>query len=411
MLKPSDTTPDLDDWEEHRRRVIGLGENSFRKSYYPELRRNIADVKNLLLAIEQSPRGLFVCLRHGEVEYINQTLLTLSGCRYEELVGRQPHALWSHVIQGEQQAAAMLAKMSNGEGWGGDLQVDTGAAPARWLHLTVAPITDDAGDVTHFLGSLEDISTRRQAEEELKAIASARTQALAAAERLSALKSEFMANVSHELRTPIFQILGLAHLGERVSSIERAKEFAHKIRESGDRLMQIVETLLDFSVAENGQLQLHPTTFPLSEMLDELAGKWRNRAAVKGLAFVVKVIPPEPPVITADRRRLQQLLDEVLKNAVKFTAHGQVTLSAICSAESLEFAVTDTGIGMTAEQADNCLRAFTQADGSSTRHFGGMGLGLALVTHLTDLMQGKLVVDSALGEGTTFRLRLSQIAA
>lgn len=396
---------DIDDWEEHRRRVIGLGENSFRKSYYPELRRNVTNVKNLLLAIERSPRGIFVSLRDGEVEYTNQMLLTLSGCQSEELVGRRPHALWSHVIEGER-ASFVLGKMATGEGWSGDLLVDTGTTRARWVHMIVAPIADDTGDITHFLGSMEDISARKQAEEELKAIALARTQALAAAEHLSALKSEFIANMSHELRTPIFQILGLARLGERVSDIERARLQAQKIKESGDRLMQIVETLLDFSAVESGQLELHPADFPLQEMVDSLAEKWLDKAAAKGLAFIVETIPPELPVIHADRQRLQQLLDELLNNAVKFTTQGEIRLTASISPGALALSVADTGIGMTAEQSAKCLQAFVQADGSATRRFGGMGLGLALVTHLVELMHGQIVAESIPGKGTTFRIAM-----
>lgn len=401
---------DIDDWEEHRRRVIGLGENSFRKSYYPELRRNVTNVKNLLLAIERSPRGIFVSLRDGEVEYTNQMLLTLSGCQSEELVGRRPHALWSHVIEGER-ASFVLGKMAIGEGWSGDLLVDTGTTRARWVHMIVAPIADDTGDITHFLGSMEDISARKQAEEELKAIALARTQALAAAEHLSALKSEFIANMSHELRTPIFQILGLARLGERVNDIERARLQAQKIKESGDRLMQIVETLLDFSAVESGQLELHPADFPLQEMVDSLAEKWLDKAAAKGLAFIVETIPPELPVIHADRQRLQQLLDELLNNAVKFTTQGEIRLTASISPGALALSVADTGIGMTAEQSAKCLQAFVQADGSATRRFGGMGLGLALVTHLVELMHGQIVAESIPGKGTTFRIAMPLTAS
>lgn len=407
MPKPSDPAPDSNDWEEQRRRVVGLGENSISKSYYPELRRNVANVKNLMLAIEQSPHGIFVSKRDGEVEYANKRLFALTGCASDDLIGRPPQALWSHVVEGER-ASAVLGRMAAGEGWDGDLLVDREGIPGRWIHMNVAPITDHTGDITHFIGSLEDIAARKQAEDELKAIAEARTQALAAAEHLSALKSEFIANMSHELRTPIFQILGLARLGERASDIERARLQAQKIKESGERLMQIVETLLDFSAAESGQLQLQSAPFPLTAMLDDLAGKWLDRAAAKGLAFTLESIPPELPVINADRQRLQQLLDELLANAVKFTHQGRVTLSVNISQAGLELGVSDTGIGMTAEQSAKCLQAFVQVDGSATRQFGGMGLGLALVTHLVDLMQGRIIANSIPGKGSTFLVRLPQ---
>src|SRR5574343_503428 len=413
MPKPFDGKPDDkpdDPWEAHRRQVIGLGENSFRKTYYPELRRNVANVKNLVLAVEQSPRGILITVRNGCIEDANGLLQKLVGLRNEELVGKTPQVLWALVSKGDPWAL-VAEQMAAGLPWSGDLFLTSGSGERRWVSVSIVPVHDDTGDITHFLGSMEDISARKQAEEELKAIALARTQALAAAEHLSALKSEFIANMSHELRTPIFQILGLARLGERVSDIERARLQAQKIKESGDRLMQIVETLLDFSAVESGQLELHPADFPLQEMVDSLAEKWLDKAAAKGLAFIVETIPPELPVIHADRQRLQQLLDELLNNAVKFTTQGEIRLTASISPGALALSVADTGIGMTAEQSAKCLQAFVQADGSATRRFGGMGLGLALVTHLVELMHGQIVAESIPGKGTTFRIAMPLTAS
>lgn len=409
MQKPSEPENSIDDWEEQRRRVIGLGENSFRKSYYPELRRNVANVKNLLLAIERSPRGLFVSLRDGEVEYINQMLLTLSGCDSESLVGRRPHALWSNVIEGAR-AATVMAKMAAGESWDGDLLIDDGKGPPRWVHMMVAPIFDDTGDITHFLGSMEDISARKQAEEELRAVALARTQALEAAEHLSALKSQFIANMSHELRTPIFQILSLARLSARAGDIDRARQQAEKIKECGDRLMQIVQTLLDFSAVEGNQLALQKTTFSLSAILDNLQKRWQSRVTGKNLEFAVDGGSVLDLQMHSDQQRIEQLLDELIGNALKFTSQGFIKIRAAVAPGGVQLAVMDSGIGMTAAQADQCLHAFVQGDGSATRRYGGMGLGLALVRHLVELLEGQMDVVSCPDQGSTFTIHLPLLA-
>lgn len=406
MQKPSEPgNSGQDDWEERRRQVIGLGENSFRKSYYPELQRNVATVRNLLFAIEQSPRGIFVCQRDGLIEYANEMLHALSCNPANSLIGKHPQSLWARVMAGEP-AARAIEMMEKGQRWQGDLLIDNSPAEAHWVHLAIHPVADPRNEITHFLGSMENISARKQAEEELKGIAQARTAALKAAEHLAALKSEFIANISHELRTPIFQILGLARLGERSGNLERSQQQSGKIRECGERLMQIVETLLDFSAAEHGQIELQPAVFPLSLLVGELNQKWTRQAGNKGIGFSLSTPAESLPEINTDQRRLHKVLDELLANAVKFTPEGEISLSVSVAENWAEFVVTDTGIGMSPAQARSCLEAFVQSDGSDTRNFGGLGLGLALVAHIVRLLQGTIEVSSLIGLGSIFTVRI-----
>src|SRR5574343_154761 len=244
MPKPSDH-PD-DEWEAHRRQVIGLGEHSFRKSYYPQLRRNIINLKNLELAIEQSPRGVAILQADGTIEYANQTMLPLSRCCSDDVIGLSADVLWSHT----QPAVAwesIRQVASAGKTWRRDLTVCESPEVCVWLHLSVAPIRDDTGDITHFLCGLEDISARKQAEAELQEVAQARQLALVAAQQLSALKSELLSNVSHELRTPIFQILGWARLAERSTQPEKHHQYAARIAQSAEQLAQIVASILDLA--------------------------------------------------------------------------------------------------------------------------------------------------------------------
>lgn len=385
--------------------MIGLGENSFRKTYYPELRRNVANVKNLVLAVEQSPQGIFIAVRNGLIEYANGMLLKLSGMASEDIVGKTPEILWALVRKGSPYTS-VEEQMAAGLPWSGDLYLTSGSGERRWVFLSIVPVRDDTGDITHYLGSMEDISARKQADEELQAIAQARAQALEAAEHLSALKSEFIANMSHELRTPIFQILGLARLGERAKDLERARSHAHKIRESGERLLRIIDTVLDFSAVESGKLVLNAAPYSVTKLIDEVVSKWASRIADKGLYFEVERNTDPQLEIRVDGRRLHQVLDELLSNALKFTEHGLIHFSFRTNDGAIEFAVTDSGTGMTEAQLEKGLLPFQQIDGSATRRIGGMGLGLTLVKQLVALMGGQLDAESTPGVGSCFRVRL-----
>lgn len=406
MPKPSNPpTAAVDDWDAQRRRVIGLGENSFRKSYYPELRRNVANVRNLVLAIEQSPRGIFICVRDGSVEYANGTLLQLTGCHADDLIGKPPQALWTKVIKGQGFPQAMAA-IVRGEHWKDDLCLLNGQGEEIWVQALLAPILDDTGCVTHFLGSMEDISARKRMEEELAIVA--QTRALEAAERLARLKSEFMNNMSHELRTPLFHILGLAKLASRAKDLDKAKDQAQKIADSGERLLQMVTSVLDFSAVEAGRLELFRERFPLQEMLDAISDKWRPRIEARSLEFHLEH-PDTLPIIVADRCRVQQILEELLDNALKFTPTGTITLNVSVNQDAIDFRVSDTGVGMTPEQLNAALQPFRQVDGSATRHIGGLGLGLALAQHLTNLMGGHLTADCSPGTGSHLSVSLPRV--
>jgi PAS domain S-box-containing protein len=406
MPNPSDEKPLVDEWEEHRRQVIGLGENSFRKSYYPEMRRNITNVKNLVLAIEQSPRGIFICVRNGGIEYVNGTLLALSGCKTEELIGRRPRALWSRAIQGDSYDTVMQ-QLSSGQEWKGDLCLKAPSGEEIWVHLSIAPILDATGDLTHFLGSMEDISARKRVEDELKAVALARTRALEAAEHLSALKSEFMANMSHEIRTPLNGILGFAQIGQRnYQQPDKVLNAFATIQTSGKRLMAVIDDVLDFSNIEAGKLKIEQQEMSPGDEVRHAVESIRERAQAKQLALHVELAPDLPANCISDPRRLVQILTNLLSNAVKFTDAGSITVAVSRASDKLVFRVSDSGIGISPDQLGQLFDPFQQIDGSSTRRFGGTGLGLAICNRLLELMGGAIEAHSLPGVGSTFEFRL-----
>jgi diguanylate cyclase (GGDEF)-like protein/PAS domain S-box-containing protein len=177
MPKPSDDRPVRDEWEEQRSRIIGLGDSSFRKSYYPALRRNIADLKSLLLAVEQTTSGIFICKRNGDIEFVNAALSDITGYSREELIGQSPIMFWENSDDGER-FEEVMQRLIGGSSWRGDTLQRSKTGKSYWTQVSVAPIRDDTDDITHFVGILEDISTRKQTEEELERRVSERTRHL-----------------------------------------------------------------------------------------------------------------------------------------------------------------------------------------------------------------------------------------
>ena len=224
------------------------------------------------------------------------------------------------------------------------------------------------------------------------------------AESASRAKSAFVANMSHEIRTPMNAVLGMAHLLRSTALSADQKKYLDMIRISGQSLLSILNDILDFSKIEAGRMDLSPAPFQLSDVLNALATIMTVNAGEKDMELVVGVEPDVPQALIGDALRLQQVMINLVGNAIKFTEQGEVSvlvelLQRQGDAVLLRFRVRDTGIGMDAEQQGRLFSAFSQGDPSTTRRFGGTGLGLAICKRLVELMGGSIEVQSALGQG------------
>lgn len=278
----------------------------------------------------------------------------------------------------------------------------------RWIRSTGIQIRDSGGRITRTLGFHTDISERKETEQEIR-------EAKAAAESANRAKSDFLATMSHEIRTPMNGIIGMTGLMMDTDLTCDQREFAETIRVSSESLLSIINDILDFSKIESGKIDLEDEPFGLVNCIEEALDLMAPAVTKKGLELAYLVGDDVPPWVKGDVTRLRQIMVNLLGNAVKFTAQGEVFVEVrrerdplpLSDRALLHFSVRDTGIGIPEDKVARLFQPFTQVDASTTRNFGGTGLGLAICRKLTSVMGGDIWVESAEGLGSTFHFTVN----
>jgi signal transduction histidine kinase/FixJ family two-component response regulator len=291
-------------------------------------------------------------------------------------------------------------------------------ASGRFVEFNFKPL--DGGGLLVLSRDISELKKREgalaAAKETAETARDAAERARAEAEAANHAKSTFLATMSHEIRTPMNGVLGMIEVLERQGLDEAQRRTVSTIRDSGQALLHIIDDVLDFSKIEAGRLELEATPFSLSGLVEGALDTFRPQAAAKGLTLEAKIDAGSDDALVGDPTRVRQILFNLLSNALKFTERGGVRVQAGTTPlgggrTRATLAVTDSGIGLDAEECARLFKPFAQADSSTTRRFGGTGLGLSIVHRLAQLMDGDVAVDSTPGAGSTFTVALTLHAA
>ncbi len=479
-------------------------------------------LRKLSRAVDQSPSMVMITDCNGTIEYINPKFIEITGYTLKEIQGKKPSILNSGLNSAELYKD-MWQTISSGQDWMGELQNKKKSGEIYWERETISPVVDESGVISHYIALKEDISARKEAEEDLRVFKrfaetsgqgfgittldgaftyanralsrmlgepsverlykknslsfypketlarfqsdvlptlkikdqwhgelllknsagtliptleslfvirdeqgvaryfgnvltditerknseQALQDAKELAEQANASKSEFLANMSHEIRSPLNAVMGMTYLLQQTVLTAHQKDYLSNILSSSQALLGVINDILDFSKIEAGHLSIEQTNFVLEEVFDTLSNLVSLQASKKGLEIIFSIDKNIPRTLVGDPLRLGQILINLTSNAVKFTEQGQIVVSVTLSEEKngqvlLRFSVQDTGVGIQQENVWKLFEPFTQADGSTTRQYGGTGLGLTISKQLTTMMEGEIGADSVQGQGSTF---------
>jgi PAS domain S-box-containing protein len=351
-------------------------------------------------AFENAAIGMALVSLDGHWIKVNDALCELLGYSAKELCGKTV----SEITHSDDIAANLSKARRLLDGEKSSYKMEKRylhkSGEVVWTLLSVSVIRDKKNRSRYFVSQIEDIRELKQAmvvQQEL-------TQKAQTAEKA---KSQFLATMSHEIRTPLNGVIGMASILADTELNDMQRECVETINVSGETLLAVINDILDYSKIEAGRLDLESRAFNLQQCVEEAFDIFATQIRSKHLEAFYLVAPEIPTNLTGDSTRLRQILVNLIGNAIKFTARGEITVNVECQEKDEEghhllFSVSDSGIGIPPEAAGKLFNAFQQVDSSTTRQFGGTGLGLAICKRLTSLMGGTIWVESVVGKGSTF---------
>ena len=359
--------------------------------------KNEETLRKAMQGMEQSADAIFITDLEGKIEYVNRKFAEFTGYKFSEVKGKNPKILASGETPKEVYADLWRTILSGNE-WRGEIQDKTKDGSVIWASVTISPIRDTSGNITHFISSHRDITKRKETEKALR-------QAMRKTEIANKAKSEIMANMSHELRTPLNAIIGFSDLiiSATFGKLEHKEysDYINLINNSGRHLLDIINDILDVSAIEAGKAELSESVVSMKN-ISETVQSLISQRAMQGKVSVSAEIDNDAPELIADERRMKQILLNLVSNAVKFTnENGHVKIKySVDEMGRPVLSVTDNGIGMTKSEVGVALSQFGQVDAGLNRKNEGTGLGLPLTVGLVKLHGGEVIINSTKGEGT-----------
>ncbi|MGB3200922.1 MAG: response regulator [Nodosilinea sp.] len=363
-----------------------------------------------------APVGIFLTDGEGRCTYVNDRWCEVSQMTPEQAMDSG----WAAVIHPEDRQQVLdtwQQAVQASQDFALEFRFLRADGSVAWVFGQAMPLLDTNRLLTGFIGTISDVTAYKEAKAELQSQNLALEQARQVADRANQAKSSFLATMSHEIRTPMNAVIGMTGLLLDLDLTATQREYIEIIRSSGESLLTIINDILDFSKIESGRLELEQQPFNLLTCLEEALDLLAPEATQKGLELAYLLPPEVPRVLLGDVTRLRQILVNLLNNAVKFTQQGEVVVTAAVTSSAqreldappasdgpleIQFAVRDTGIGIPADKQERLFKAFSQVDSSTTRNYGGTGLGLAISRRLSELMGGKMWVESQPELGSTF---------
>ena len=357
-------------------------------------------LKLLSRSVEQSPVSIIVTDTSGKIEYVNPGFQRISGYSLEEVKGQTPRFLKSGYHPPEYYRH-LWSTILSGKDWAGELRNRKKNGELYWINAVISPVLNSRGEVTNFVSIREDITGRKKMVQDLVA-------AKERAEESDRLKLAFLANMSHEIRTPMNGILGFAEiLKEPGLTSQKQHKFLDIIEKSGKRMLDTVNDLIDISKIETGQVKLYESEINLKDQLENLFEFFAPQAKEKELQFTLKdSVSKRFSMIRTDRSKLDSILTNLIKNAIKFTDKGKIEVGCSQKDNYLEFYVSDTGIGVPPGNQAAIFSRFEQADTVQSKSFQGAGLGLAIAKAYVEMLGGEIRLESQEGQGSVFYFTL-----
>jgi PAS domain S-box-containing protein len=354
--------------------------------------------------IESNIDALMTTDQSGIITDVNKQMESLTGCTRVELIGSP---VKDHFTEPERCQAGIEQVLSGTKLIDYELTACSRDSKETVVSFNATTFYNLEGKLQGVLAAAHDVTDRKRLDQALQEKNIELENAKSAAEKANLAKSDFLANMSHEIRTPMNAIIGMSYLVLKTELTPRQRDHIKKIQGSGRHLLGIINDILDFSKIEAGKLAVEHTEFKLEKVLDNVADLTTEKTSLKGLELVFDIDKNVPPYLIGDPLRLGQILINYSNNAVKFTEQGEVDIIIRVKEQTdnevlLYCAVRDTGIGLSEEQMGRLFQSFSQADTSTTRKFGGTGLGLVIAKNLAELMGGEVGVTSELGKGSTF---------